>query len=66
MVEQDGLAPQRVVLWHKPAAGWLYVALLVNPGKPGEVCFTATFVASRFELTAPLVEKYFGVGALSE
>lgn len=66
MVEQDGLAPQRVVLWRKPSAGWLYVALLVNPGKPGEICFTATFVASRFELTAPLVEKYFGAGALSE
>jgi hypothetical protein len=66
MVEQDGLTPQRVVLWRKPAAGWIYVALLVNPAKPGEICFTATFVASRFEITAPLVEKYFGAGALSE
>lgn len=66
MVEHDGLAPQHVVFWRKPAAGWLYVALLVNPGKPGEVCFTATFVASRFELTARLVEKYFGVGSVSE
>ena len=65
-VEQDGLTPQRVVLWRKPAAGWIYVALLVNPAKPGEICFTATFVASRFEITAPLVEKYFGAGALSE
>lgn len=66
MVEQDGLAPQRLVLWRKPAVGWLYVALLVNPAKPGEVCFTATFVAGRFELTPPLVEKYFGVGAVGE
>lgn len=66
MVEHDGLAPQRIVLWRKPAIGWLYVALLVNPAKPGEICFTATFSAARFEMTASLVEKYFGVGAVSE
>lgn len=66
MVEQDGLVPQRIVLWRKPAIGWLYVALLVNPAKPGEVCFTATFAAGRFELTPPLIEKYFGAGALGE
>ena len=66
MVEHDGLVPQRIVLWRKPAIGWLYVALLVNPAMPGEVCFTATFAAGRFELTPPLVEKYFGAGALGE
>lgn len=59
-VEQDGLAPQRLVLWRHPEFGWVYVALLVNPAKPGEVCFTATFGAGRFELTRSLVEKYFG------
>ena len=44
---QSGLAPQAIVLWSKPDAGWLYITLLVNPGKPGEVCFTASFVAAR-------------------
>jgi hypothetical protein len=58
---QTGLAPQAIVLWRKPAADWLYVSLLVNPGKPGEVCFTATFVAARLEMTPGLLRKYFGV-----
>ena len=58
---QSGFAPQAIVLWHKPAADWLYVSLLVNPGKPGEVCFTATFVAARFEMTPAMLKKYFGV-----
>lgn len=66
LVERDGLAPQSIVLWRKPGAGWLYVSLLVNPAKPGESCFTATFVAGRFDLTAALVEKYFGIGTASE
>jgi len=58
---QSGFAPQAIVLWRKPAADWLYVTLLVNPGKPGEVCFTATFVAGKIELTPVLLKKYFGV-----
>jgi|NGEPerStandDraft_6_1074524.scaffolds.fasta_scaffold04037_4 hypothetical protein len=62
MIEQDGLAPQRLVLWRHPQFGWVYVALLVNPSKPGEVCFTATFGANRFDLSTALIEKYFGVG----
>jgi hypothetical protein len=66
MIEQHGLAPQGIALWRKPQAGWLYVSLLINPAKPGEACFTATFVADRFELTSALVEKYFGVAAVSE
>jgi len=56
-----GFAPQAIVLWRKPgAADWLYVTLLVNPGKPGEVCFTASFVASRIEATPVMLKKYFG------
>lgn len=66
MVERDGLAPQRLVLWHKPGADWLYIALLENPARPSEVCYTATFVAARFDLTLPLLVKYFGAGAASE
>jgi hypothetical protein len=61
MVEQDGLVPQRIAVWRKPEVGWLYVALLANPAKPAELCFTATFTASRFELTASVLEKYFGI-----
>ncbi|MGZ5216394.1 MAG: hypothetical protein ACXWCU_20225 [Caldimonas sp.] len=66
VVEQNGLAPQRIAVWRKPDAGWLYVALLVNPAKPGEVCFTATFVASKVDVTAQVLEKYFGAGAAGE
>jgi hypothetical protein len=58
---QSGFAPQAIVLWRKPAADWLYVSLLVNPAKPGEVCFTATFVAARLEMTPAMLKKYFGV-----
>ena len=63
LVEQDGLAPQGLVLWRKPEMGWVYVALLVNPSKSGEVCFTATFGADKFEMTPALIAKYFGAGA---
>jgi hypothetical protein len=57
---QAGFAPQAIVLWRKPGADWLYVTLLVNPGKPGEVCFTASFVAARIEATPVMLKKYFG------
>jgi hypothetical protein len=57
---QVGFAPQAIVLWRKPGADWLYVTLLVNPGKPGEVCFTASFVAARIETTPVMLKKYFG------
>ena len=56
-----GFAPQAIVLWRKPGADWLYVTLLVNPGKPGEVCFTASFVAARIAVTPVMLRKYFGV-----
>jgi len=60
---QSGLAPQAIVLWRKPGADWLYLTLLVNPGKPGEVCFTASFVAARIAVTPVMLKKYFGVAA---
>ena len=60
---QSGLAPQAIVLWRKPGADWLYVTLLVNPGKPGEVCFTASFVATKIAITPVMLKKYFGVVA---
>ena len=58
---QIGLAPPGVVLWRKAKADWLDVTLLVNPGKPGEVCFTASFVAARVAITPVMLKKYFGV-----
>jgi len=60
---QSGLAPQAIVLWRKDGAEWLYVTLLVNPAKPGEVCFTASFVAARLAVTPAMLKKYFGVAA---
>jgi hypothetical protein len=60
VLDRDGLLPDAIVLWRKPVDGWLYVTLLANPAKPSDVCFTATFAASLFELTAALLSKYFG------
>ena len=60
---QSGLAPQAIVLWRKPGAEWLYLTLLVNPAKPGEVCFTASFVAARIAATPAMLRKYFGAAA---
>ncbi len=58
---QSGLVPQAIVLWRKPGADWLYITLLVNPGKPGEVCFTASFVAAKISVTPVMLKKYFGI-----
>ena len=58
---QSGLTPQAIVLWRKPGADWLYITLLINPGKPGEVCFTASFVAAKISITPVMLRKYFGV-----
>lgn len=66
VLERDGLVPNGVVLWRKPQAGWLFVTLLANPAKPADLCFTATFVAERFEITASLLVKYFGAGVARE
>jgi hypothetical protein len=60
MVEHDDLSPQGIVLWRQPKFGWVYVTLLVNPAKAGEVCFTGSFGADRFEMTPSLIDKYFG------
>jgi len=66
VIDRDGLLPDGIVLWRKPAAGWLFVTLLANPAQPTEVCFTATFVADRFDITAALLMKYFGAGVARE
>jgi hypothetical protein len=59
VVERDGLAPARLLLWQKRSGETLYVALLPNPQKPSEACFTATFAAARFDMTLLLRRKYF-------
>jgi hypothetical protein len=58
---QVGLAPQGIVLWRKPETEWLYITLLINPEKAGELCFTATFVAAKVAITPLMLKKYFGV-----
>jgi hypothetical protein len=66
VVAHDGLGSSRIVLWRKPGAEWLYVLLLENPMRADELCFTATFRANRFDLTAPLIVKYFGTAIANE
>jgi hypothetical protein len=48
-----------LLLWQKRGGETLYVALLPNPQKPSEACFTATFAAARFDMTLLLKRKYF-------
>jgi len=66
IVAHDGLAPERIVLWRDPRAGWLYVALVTNPDDAEQVCFSATFSASRLAVTSPLIVKYFGAAIANE
>jgi len=56
---RDGFVPAAVLLWRKPGSGWVYVALRRQADKPGGVCALASFSAAAFELTAPLLRKYF-------
>jgi hypothetical protein len=59
VVEHDGWVPQRLMLWQKRSGEVLYVALLPNPGKPSDACFTATFAAAKIDATLMLRRKYF-------
>jgi len=63
VVERDGALPSRVLLWQPRSGEMLYVALLANPDRPTEQCFTATFAASKFDATLLLRRKYFFSGA---
>lgn len=63
MLQTDGFAPSHLLLWRRPGAEWVYVALLANPDKPSEMCFTATFAAGVFEQTPRLLKKYFASDA---
>jgi hypothetical protein len=55
----DGFAPTAIVLWRSPSFGWVYLTLKAHPDKPGKLCSSASFSAAGFDLTAPLLHKYF-------
>jgi hypothetical protein len=58
---RDGFEPSHIVLWQREGREWLYVTLLENPSRPGELCFTATFTASALAITPTLLSKYFAL-----
>jgi hypothetical protein len=55
----DGSATSAIVLWRKPDASWVYLALKAHPDKPGRLCSAASFAAGVFEFSAALQHKYF-------
>ena len=61
VIENDGFPTSRMVLWQRGSGELLYVAVIDNPNKPGESCFSATFAAERFDLTLLLRRKYIAV-----
>ena len=58
VIENDGFPTSRMVLWQRASGGLVYIAVIDNPSKPGESCFSATFAAERFDLTLLLRRKY--------
>ncbi len=59
VLQRDGFVPTHIILWQRQGGELLYVTLLANPQQPSEMCFTATFSASRFDFTQSLQRKYF-------
>ena len=59
MLAGQGFAPTDIVLWQKPGADWIYVALQADAERPGQSCFAATFAATIFAITPVLQQKYF-------
>jgi hypothetical protein len=58
VIENDGFPTSRLILWQRHSGDLLYIAVIDNPNKPGESCFSATFAAERFDLTLLLRRKY--------
>jgi hypothetical protein len=58
VIENDGFPTSRMILWQRSSGELLYVAVIDNPSKPGESCFSATFAAERFDLSVLLRRKY--------
>lgn len=63
VLAQGVFEPVAIVLWRRPGAGWIYVALSTPQQPPPAWCFSATFAAQVFEFTPALQRKYFAVGA---
>jgi hypothetical protein len=59
VLQRDGFEPTRLLLWERPGAGWIYVAVIENPAKGGEMCFTATVAAGTVSITREVLKKYF-------
>jgi hypothetical protein len=59
LLQRDGFEPSRLLLWERPGSGWLYVAVIENPQKRGEMCFTATVTAATVGITREVLKKYF-------
>jgi len=59
LLGRDGFAPSELLLWDRPRQGWVYVAVIVNPERPGERCFTATISFDAVPVAKPLLKKYF-------
>jgi hypothetical protein len=58
VIENDGFPTSRMILWQRASGALVYVAVIDNPNKPVESCFSATFAAERFDLTLLLRRKY--------
>ena len=58
VVAGDGFPSSRTLLWQAAAGELLYIALVDNPAQPGQACFSATFVAHKFDATLLLRRKY--------
>jgi hypothetical protein len=60
------LGPRQIMLWRK-GDEWLYVHLAdrkaATDRAPADMCFTATVLATDFEFTPALIQKYFLRGA---
>jgi hypothetical protein len=59
LLQRDGFEPSRLLLWERPGSGWVYVAVIENPQKRGEMCFTATIAAATVGITREVLKKYF-------
>ena len=59
LLARDGFAPSELLLWDRPRQGWVYVAVIVNPERPGERCFTATISFDAVPAARSLLRKYF-------
>ncbi len=62
VIENDGFPTSRMILWQRASGELVYIAVIDNPNKPGESCFSATFAAERFDQTLLLHRKYLVPG----